>query len=367
MTKLHELANLGQSVWLDYISHSLITLGELEDLIDKGLRGITSNPSIFEKAIDEGSDYDDILQKLAMEGKSSDEIYEALIIRDIREGADLMRPVYDATMGFDGYVSLEVNPRLAHDTNGTIKEAQHLFAELERPNVFIKVPATPAGVPAIETLISEGINVNVTLVFSLAQYEAIAHAYISGLEKLASSGGNINQVASVASFFISRIDTSVDQALEKIGNTELQGKIGIASAKMAYSRFHEIFSGHHWEQLAASGARVQRPLWASTSAKNPAYPDTIYVDSLIGPKTVNTLPKATMQAFIDHGHVALTLETGLEEANAQLTRLSDLGIELDKITRKLQEDGVDSFAKAFGTLMKSINEKKQKFLKNKKL
>jgi transaldolase len=366
MTKLHELANLGQSIWLDYISHSLITSGELKALIDKGLRGITSNPSIFEKAIDEGSDYDDALKKLAIKGKSLDEIYEALVIRDVKETADLMRPVYDATMAVDGYVSLEVSPKLAYDTNGTIAEAQRLFATLDRPNVLIKVPATPAGVPAIEALINKGININVTLIFSLAQYEAIAHAYISGLEKLAGSGGNINRVASVASFFVSRIDTAVDQALEKRGNAELQGKIAIANAKMAYVRFREIFSGPRWERLVVSGARVQRPLWASTSTKNPAYPDTIYVDNLIGPKTVNTLPKPTMQAFTDHGHVALTLGTGLEEARVQLARLSDVGIELDKITRKLQEDGVSTFTKAFETLMKCINEKRRRFLRDKK-
>jgi len=361
MTKLHELADLGQSIWLDYISRSLIASGKLQGLIEKGLRGVTSNPSIFEKAIDESSDYDQNMQKLAAEGKSVDEIYETLVIRDVRDAADLMRPVYDAAGGADGYVSLEVNPKLAHDTDGTIAEARHLFAAVDRPNVMIKVPATPAGPLAIEALISEGTNINVTLIFSLAQYDAIAEAYISGLGKLAESGRNVAQVASVASFFVSRIDTAVDQALEKIGESGLQGKIAIASAKMAYARFRETFTGARWERLAALGARVQRPLWGSTSTKNPNYPDTLYVDNLIGPNTVNTLPPATLEAFLDHGRVALTLETGLEEVRAQLSGLSELGVDLDTITQKLQDDGVDAFAKSFETLMASITRKREQW------
>jgi transaldolase len=362
MTKLHKLVELGQSIWLDYISRSLITSGELEDLIDQGLRGVTSNPSIFEKAIDESSDYDDELRELAIQGKSADEIYESLVTDDVRDAVDLMRRVYDATEGLDGYVSLEVNPKLAHDTDRTITEAQHLYAALDRPNVLIKVPATPAGVPAIEALIGEGINVNVTLIFSLTQYEAIANAYIAGLEKLAEGGGDVTKVASVASFFVSRIDTAVDQALEKAGNTELQGKIAIASARTAYARFREIFKGPRWERLSASGARVQRPLWASTSTKNPAYPDILYVDNLIGPDTVNTLPMATMKAFLDHGHVRSTIEADLDEARAQIAGLADAGVSLDNITQKLQDDGVDAFARSFEILVNSISEKRQKFL-----
>jgi transaldolase len=331
-------------------------------LIDQGLRGVTSNPSIFEKAIDESSDYDHELRELAAQGKSADEIYESLVTDDVRDAVDLMRRVYDVTEGLDGYVSLEVSPKLAHDTDGTIAEAQHLYAALDRPNVLIKVPATPAGVPAIEALIGEGINVNVTLIFSLAQYEAIANAYIAGLEKLAESGGDVTKVASVASFFVSRIDTAVDQALEKAGNAELQGKIAIASARTAYARFREIFKGPRWERLSASGARVQRPLWASTSTKNPAYPDTLYVDNLIGPNTVNTLPMATMKAFLEHGQVKPTLESNLDEARAQLAGLADAGVNLGTITQKLQDDGVDAFARAFEILVNSINEKRQKFL-----
>ena len=270
MTKLHELANLGQSIWLDYISRPLITSGELQKLVDQGLRGVTSNPSIFEKAIVGGNDYDEELNRLVSGEKSVEEIYETLAMADIRGAADILRSVYEESDGADGYVSLEVNPALAHDSESTIAEARRLFAILERPNVMIKVPATPAGIPAIETLIAEGVNINVTLVFSLEQYEAAASAYVSGLERLAASGGDVKRVASVASFFISRVDSTVDSALAAVGNTELQGKIAIDNARIAYARFREIFTGEGWEKLAAHGGRVQRPLWASTSTKNQA-------------------------------------------------------------------------------------------------
>src|SRR5210317_899718 len=308
MTKLHELTELGQSVWLDYISRSLMASGKLQELVDQGLRGVTSNPSIFEKAIAGSDDYDEDLNRLVRDGRSVAEIYENLAMSDIRRAADVLRLVYEKSGGADGYVSLEVNPALAHDTGATIAEARRLFASLERPNVLIKVPATPAGIPAIETLIAEGVNVNVTLIFSLEQYEAVATAYIARLEKLALAGGDVGRVASVASFFISRVDTAVDKALEEIGNTEIQGKIAIDNAKIAYSRFREIFSSERWKKLATESARVQRPLWASTSSNNPACPDTIYVDNLIGPDTVNTLPPATLDDFLDHGKVATTVE-----------------------------------------------------------
>jgi transaldolase/glucose-6-phosphate isomerase len=362
MTKLHQLTDLGQAIWLDYIRRSFITSGDLQALIDEGLRGVTSNPTIFEKAIAGSTDYDDALYRLVEEGKTVEEIYEALVLDDIRRAADLLRPVYDQTDGADGYVSLEVSPTLAHDTKGTVVEARRFFAALDRPNVMIKVPATPAGIPAIEILIGEGINVNVTLMFSLAHYEAVAEAYIAGLEKLAADGGDLSKVASVASFFVSRVDTAVDRALEAIGTPQavaLQGKIAIANAKVAYARFKEVFSGQRWERLAAQGARVQRPLWASTSAKNPLYPDTLYVDGLIGPDTVNTVPPATLNAFRDHGTVALTLEAGLEEARAQLAQL---GADLDAITQKLQDDGVAAFAKSFESLMATIAEKREQLL-----
>ena len=361
MTKLHELSDLGQAIWLDYISRSLITTGQLPDLVEKGIRGLTSNPTIFEKAITGSSDYDREMERLVREGKSVEGIYETLALDDIGDAADILRPLYNRTNGKDGYVSLEVSPRLAHDTGGTVAEARRLYKVLGRPNVMIKVPATSEGIPAIEILIGEGISVNATLIFSLAHYQAVAGAYLNGLEKLAATPGDLSRVASVASFFISRIDTAVDKALDKGDTTDLQGKIAIASAKTAYSRFHEIFSGERWAKLASQEARVQRPLWASTGTKNPLYPDTLYVDSLIGPETVNTVPLATMEAFLDHGTVAPTIETDLEEAHAQLFRLDKLGIDLDVITQKLQDDGVASFAESFETLLSSIAGKRKLF------
>jgi transaldolase/glucose-6-phosphate isomerase len=363
MGKLRELAEQGQSIWLDYIRRFFITSGQLQALIDEGLRGITSNPTILEKAIAGSADYDQDLQALVADGKSEEEIYEALTLDDIARAADLLRPVYNATGGTDGYVSLEVSPALAHDTEGTVAEAKRLFATLGRPNVMIKVPATPAGIPAIETLIGEGVNINVTLMFSLAHYEAVAAAYIAGLEKLVAAGGDVSRIASVASFFISRVDTAVDQALAEVeGGQPLQGKIAIANAKAAYARFREVFSGERWQRLVEQGARVQRPLWASTSTKNPLYPDTLYVDRLIGPDTVNTLPPATLQAFRDHGTVAPTLEAALDEARAQLDQLANLGIDLAALTQKLQNDGVAAFAKSFDSLMTSIGQKRDQLL-----
>lgn len=360
MTKIHRLTELGQAIWFDCIRRSFITSGELQQLVDQGIRGVTSNPSIFEKAIAGSADYDDDLQPLVEADKSVEEIYETLTLDDVRRAADVLRPVYDETGGIDGYVSLEVNPALAHDTDGTVAEARRLFVALDCPNVMIKVPATPAGALAIETLIGEGINVNVTLVFSLSHYEAVAEAYIAGLERLAATGGDVGKVASVASFFVSRVDTAVDRTLEEIGEVELQGKIAIANAQVAYARFHEILRSERWEQLSTRGARPQRVLWASTSTKNPQYPDTLYVDSLIGPDTVNTVPPATLQAFLDHGIVASTLGPGVDEARAQLTRLAGLGIDLDAITQKLQDEGVAAFARSFETLMASIAEKRDK-------
>jgi transaldolase/glucose-6-phosphate isomerase len=368
MTKLHDVADLGQAIWLDYIRRSFITSGDLQALVDDGLRGVTSNPTIFEKAIAGSTDYDDALQRLVNEGtdskhpKTVEEIYEALTLDDIQRAADALRPVYDRTAGADGYVSLEVSPTLAHDTEGTVDEARRLFAALDRPNVMIKVPATPAGVPAIETLIGEGINVNVTLIFSVAQYEDVAEAYIAGLEKLAGAGGDVSRIASVASFFVSRVDVAIDRALEEIGEAALQGKIAIANSKVAYARFREIFCGERWERLARQGARVQRVLWASTSTKNPLYPDTLYVDGLIGPDTVNTVPPATLNAFRDHGTAALTLEIGLDEARAQLDRLAGLSVDLDAITQDLQDEGLLKFATSFESLMATIAEKRDQLL-----
>ena len=362
MNSIQELATLGQSIWYDNIRRALLDGGGLAALVEAGVTGVTSNPSIFEKAIAGSADYDHALGEMAPTGMSVPEIYEALALEDIQRAADILRPVYDRTDGVDGYVSLEVSPSLAHDTEATIADARRLYAALDRANVLIKVPATPAGIPAIETLIGEGININVTLMFSLDHYDAVAGAYISGLEKLAASGRDLSKAASVASFFVSRVDTLVDRTLEEVGNQELRGKIAIANAKVAYARFHEVFSGERWERLAAQGARVQRPLWASTSTKNPRYPDTMYVDALIGPDTVNTVPPATVDAFLDHGTVALSLETGLDEARDQLARLADLGIDLDVITEQLQEDGVTSFANAFDSLMEGVAAKRERLL-----
>ncbi len=363
MAKLHELAKLGQSIWYDYIRRAFLTPRELGVLIEQGLRGVTSNPSIFEKAIAGSADYDKDLQRLVQADKSVDALYEVLALEDIRRAADLLRPVYDATNGLDGYVSLEVSPKLAHDTNGTIAEAQRLFKALNQPNVMIKVPATPEGIPAITALIAQGLNVNVTLIFSNEVYKTVAGAYIAGLEKL---GGDLGKVASVASFFVSRIDSAVDSLLAAKGNTALQGKIAIANAKMAYAAFKQIFSGPRWEKLAAKKAQVQRPLWASTGTKNPQYPDTLYVDTLIGPQTVNTVPPATLNAFLDHGKVALTLETGVEEAKTQLAQLKALDIDFNAITKKLLDEGVIAFVKSFEGLMASIAEKRDRLLAGQK-
>ncbi len=362
MTKMHELAGLGQSIWYDNIRRALLDHGDLQALVEAGVTGVTSNPSIFEKAIAGSADYDEALEELVREGRSETELYEALAIEDIQRAADILRPVYDRTEGVDGYVSLEVSPTLAHDTEGTIAEARRLFGAVDRPNLMIKVPATPAGIPAIEALISEGININVTLMFSLAHYNAVTSAYIAGLEKLASTGGDLSKVASVASFFVSRVDTAVDRALDEVGNEELQGKIAIANAKVTYARFHEVFGGERWERLAARGARVQRPLWASTSTKNPIYPDTLYVDALIGADTVNTVPPATLDAFLQHGTVAATLESEMDRAREQLAQLADLGVDLEAITEMLQEEGVASFASAFESLMSSIAGKREQLL-----
>jgi len=368
MSKLVELEKLGQSVWFDFIRRSLITSGELQNLIEQGVRGVTSNPAIFEKAIAGSNDYDEDIKQLIKTDKTVDEIYEALAFEDIGMAADLLRNVYDTSGGLDGYVSLEVNPHLADKTEKTITEAKRLFETVNRPNVLIKVPATLAGIPAIAGLIAAGVNVNVTLIFGLENYRAVAEAYLAGLEELAENGPAVHgghpvdRVASVASFFVSRVDTAVDKELEKINEKKLQGKIAIANSKLAYDDFKHIFSGSRWQKLMNIGARVQRVLWASTGTKNPDYPDTLYVDELIGPDTVNTLPPATLDSFIDHGRVAETLMEGWDEARQQMARLAKLGIDLSAITQQLQDDGVTAFAKPFDALMQSIAEKRQRLM-----
>lgn len=372
MSKIKELADLGQSIWYDYIRRSFITSGELESLIEEGLRGETSNPSILEKAIAGSVDYDEDLKRLVSKDKSVEEIYEALVIEDIILAADLFKDVYDSTNDIDGFISLEVSPTLAHDAQNTISEAKRYFETVNRPNLMIKVPATSEGIPAITELIGSGINVNVTLMFSIDHYRAVSEAYIKGLEKLAADGPSVHgghtvdKVASVASFFVSRVDTAVDHELEKIGNIDLMGKISIANSKSTYQEFLRTFKGERWDYLASRGARVQRVLWASTSTKNPLYSDTLYVDELIGPHTVNTVPPVTYKNFRDHGTLKVTITKGLDEAKSHLSRLSNLGIDLDAITTKLQDDGVAAFAKSFENLMNSIEEKRDRLLTRKR-
>ncbi len=360
MNKLAGLSKLGQSVWLDYIRRFTISSGELSELIEAGVRGVTSNPTIFEKAIAGSSDYDGHIASLAGRGASVEEIYEELVLKDITDACDLLRPVYESTGRADGYVSLEVDPGLALETQGTIDEATRLFTAVGRPNLMIKVPATREGMPAIEELIAEGINVNATLIFSLKSYEEVARAYISGLMRYSDAGGDPSNIGSVASFFVSRVDTAVDRELERTGDEDLMGTIAVANAKVAYARFKEIFSGGPWERLVEAGARVQRPLWASTGTKNPSYSDVLYVDELIGPDTVNTLPPATLNAFIDHGVVEPTLELGVEDARDKIARLPEKGVDLAAVTDRLLDEGVKAFAKSFESIMAAIDEKRER-------
>lgn len=360
-TKLHTLADVGQSVWLDYTQRSFVTSGALQTYISKGLRGITSNPSLFERAIVDSNEYDGDIQRLGLLGRSAEEIYEELTVEDARIAADALRPVFDETDGNDGYFSLEVNPHLAHDRQGTVNEVIRLFSRVDRPNVMIKVPATQEGALAFQELIEEGIHINVTLMFSLAQYDQIAEAYLTALENRAAKNYGLRQIASVASLFVSRLDSKVDKMLESFVTPKaesLKGVIGIANAKMAYQRFKEYFQGERWQRLTEKGARVQRVLYGSTSTKNPDYPDVMYVDNLIGPHTVNTVPPKTLEEFIDHGVVKLTLETDLDEARSQLDRLPELGINLYDVTQDLLDEGVESFAESYDALIKAIAEKK---------
>ncbi|PKO04798.1 MAG: transaldolase [Chloroflexi bacterium HGW-Chloroflexi-3] len=359
MTKINEIKKFGQSIWYDNIRRAMLRSGELQNLINQGITGVTSNPSIFEKAIVGSNDYDETISTLDNQGFDQNSIYESLVIEDIRAAADVLLPIYNQTKAKDGYISLEVRPTLSRDTAGTIEEARRLFSTLARPNVMIKVPATPEGMPAIETLISEGINVNVTLIFSLSQYENVAKAYITGLQKRVARGKAIDKVASVASFFVSRVDSMTDDALEKLGRNDLQGKTAIANAKMAFERFTEIFQGDEWDKLEKLGAQKQRPLWASTGTKNPEYSDTLYIDELIGPDTVNTVPPATLSAFLNHGNAELTLSKGFDQARQHLVELKIAGVDLDQITTTLLVDGLAAFVKSFESLMAGIVEKQQ--------
>jgi len=365
---LQEVQRLGQSIWYDNIRRGLIKSGELASLIDLGVSGVTSNPTIFEKAIAGSTDYDETLLELAKSNMSTQELFEAFAIEDIRAAADLLRPIYDRTGGDDGYASLEVSPTLAHDTEGTIAEAERLFAALDRPNVMVKVPATPEGIPAIRSLIGRGINVNVTLIFSRDAYRQVADAYIGGLEDLAKSGGDVSRVASVASFFVSRLDSAIDALLEESIRSghrnleELLGKAAIANTKLAYRDFKALFGETRFAALQEKGARVQRPLWASTGTKNPVYSDVLYLDSLIGPDTVNTVPPATLTAFVDHGRAVNTLEQGVEAAQGAIRALAGAGINMDRVTDKLLTDGLKGFVESFGTLLANIEDKKARLL-----
>lgn len=363
MNPLVELHAYGQSFWYDNIRRRFLEDGTLQALIEEdGLRGMTSNPSIFEKAIGQSDDYDAQIRELAAGGAGAGAIYEALALADIQAACDLFADLYRESGGGDGFVSLEVSPHLARDTAGTVSEAKRLFTAVNRPNVMIKVPATPAGIPAIRELIGAGVNVNITLMFSMAHYEAVAQAYIDGLKQLLASGGDPAQVASVASFFVSRVDTAVDKklaALEDPAAEALMGKVAVANSKVVYRRFKEIFHGGAFQELQHAGAARQRLLWASTSTKNPAYPDTMYIDALIGPETVNTMPPETIEAFRDHGTLANTLEADVEKAQLVLDNLAELQISLDDITEQLQEDGVEAFARSFDSLMKTIAAKQE--------
>ena len=372
MNPLRALRESGQSVWLDYIQRKLLATGELERMVeDDGVTGVTSNPAIFEKAVADSDDYDDVTARMAREGSADPKaVYEAIAMRDIREAADVLQPVYRETGRRDGYVSLEVSPHLAHDTEGTVAEARRLWNSVSRDNLLIKVPGTPEGVPAVERLIGEGISVNVTLLFAREAYEQVAQAYLRGLAKAAADGLDLGRIASVASFFISRIDTLADQMIEarleaadeagKERLRELAGKVAVANAKLTYKRYKEIMQGEGWQALAGKGARPQRLLWASTSTKNPGYRDVLYVEELVGEDTVNTVPPATLDAFRDHGKVRKSLEEDVEGASETMAALERAGVSMQEVTDRLLEDGVRLFSDAFDKLLATIEEECRK-------
>lgn len=355
---LIELTALGQSIWMDSFRRGWIKSGEIKRLIEEdGVTGVTVNPTIFEKAISGSTDYDDVIRELYAKGKSAEEMYEALMIQDIRDAADLFRPAYDATEGRDGFVSIELPPALAYDAKSSIRQGQRYRDLVGRENIMIKVPGTPQGVPAVEELTCLGVNVNITLLFSIESYEAVARAYIRGLERRVGDGEPIDRIASVASFFVSRIDTVVDKQLEEMKSESLLGKAAIANAKLAYQRFKEIIAESEFKRLEEHGARVQRVLWASTGTKNPRYPDTYYIDNLIGPETVNTMPPQTMFAFKEHGDPRPTLEENLDEAHETMRRLREIGIDFDAVTQILQDDGVKAFQQSVDDAMKCLSQK----------
>jgi transaldolase len=359
-SRLHTLSEFGQSVWIDFLSRHLLRSGELARMMEEdAVVGVTSNPTIFQKAISEGDAYDEQFKEVLAEEDDPKEVFLRLAVQDVQDACDLLRPVWDGGGGQNGYVSIEVDPNLAYDTQATIDEAQRLHELVDRPNCFVKIPATEAGLPAIEEMIARGRSINVTLIFSLQRYAEVVEAYLRGLERLVESGGDPGPVASVASFFVSRVDTEADRRLEEVGAPdELKGKLAVANAKLAYQRYEELFAGERWEALRAKGARTQRCLWASTSTKNPEYRDVLYVEELIGPETVNTMPEETIQAFQDHGEVALTLERDLDDAQRVFDRIAEAGVDYDDVVATLEREGVEKFADSFKELLGGVGAKR---------
>ena len=354
--QLRKMNEIGQAPWVDEISRDDTQEGGLGQSIEEGIVGVTSNPTIFQKAIAESDLYDEQLEELAREHDDSKEIFLRIAQKDIQDACDILAPVYERTEGKDGYVSLEVSPDLAYDTPKTIEEAERLVAMVDRPNLFVKIPATSPGLAAIEDMIAQGASINVTLIFSLQRYKAVAEAYIRGLQRLVAAGGDPSTVASVASFFVSRVDSETDDRLDEIGRDDLKGRLAIDNAKLVYQEFKEIFSGDEWNFLVSKGATVQRPLWASTSTKNPEYRDVMYVENLVGPDTVNTMPKSTIEDVKDHAEIRETIEEGLDDARQLFKDLEEAGIDYDDITEVLEKEGVQKFADSFEELLEEIKE-----------
>jgi transaldolase len=359
-SRLHELAERGQSVWFDTLARDLVHTGELKRMMDEdAVVGVTSNPTIFQKALSSGDAYDDDLKQLLGKTDDATEIFFSLALQDIRDACDVLKPAYDASDGVDGYVSMEVEPGIAYDTERTFEQVQWIAKEVGRPNLYVKIPATMPGLPAIEDSIAHGTSINITLIFSLERYKAVVEAYLRGLERLIAHGGDPSEVVSVASFFVSRVDTEADKRLEAAGHSELAGKLANANAKLAYQHFLQAFSGERWAYLEGKGAKKQRCLWASTSTKNPAYRDVMYVEELIGPETVNTMPLETIEAFQDHGEVrGDTVLEGVDEAQALLERLAAVGVDYDDVTATLEAEGVQKFVDSFDAIVESIRAKR---------